>query len=290
MALLAGCAQAPPRASLPGTRTVLPAHAPDVSQIPDAVPRYEPRSALGNPPFYEVYGRRYTVLDSSVGYVERGVASWYGTEFHGLRTATGEPYDMFAMTAAHKTLPLPCYARVTNLANGRSVVVRINDRGPFVSNRVIDLSYAAAAKLEMIGTGTAFVQVQALTPSNSFGAPLPVSTAAASAASAGVSSVPAVSNPDALPAAPPVPAKPPVPTRASALFIQVGAFAQADNARRARERLRSAGLTNVFTLPATSTPGLERVRIGPIASVQQYDELIARLARLGFAGAKLAQD
>ena len=103
---------------------------------------------------------------------------------------------MFAMTAAHKTLPLPCYARVTNLSNGRSVVVRLNDRGPFVSNRIIDLSYAAAAKLEMIGTGTAFVQVETLRPPNPFGAPVPVSTSAASAASAGVSSVPAVANPN----------------------------------------------------------------------------------------------
>ena len=111
--------------------TVLPHNAPDVNQVPDAIPREEPRSASGNPPFYFVAGHRYVVLPSAAGYVERGVASWYGTEFHGLRTSTGEPYDMFAMTAAHKTLPLPCYARVTNLSNGRNVVVRINDRGPF---------------------------------------------------------------------------------------------------------------------------------------------------------------
>jgi rare lipoprotein A len=298
VALLAGCAPLPPRAPPPGTQTVLPAHPPDVREIPDAVPRYEPRSAFGNPPFYEIDGHRYTLLASSDGYVERGVASWYGTEFHGLRTATGEPYDMFAMTAAHKTLPLPCYARVTNLSNGRSVVVRLNDRGPFVSNRIIDLSYAAAAKLEMIGTGTAFVQVETLTPANPFGAPVPVSTSAASAASAGVSSVPAVANPTALPAAPstqpqgalPVSANAPASAANAPLFIQVGAFAQPENARRARERLRSAGFSNVFTLPAQSARGLERVRIGPIANVQQYDELMMRLAHLGFAGAKLAQD
>ena len=137
---------------------------PDVNRIPDAVPRDEPRSAFGNPPFYYVAGHRYVVLPSAAGYVERGVASWYGTEFHGLRTSTGEPYDMFAMTAAHKTLPLPCYARVTNLTNGRSVVVRINDRGPFVANRIIDLSYSAATRLDMIRNGTAFVQVEVLTP------------------------------------------------------------------------------------------------------------------------------
>jgi rare lipoprotein A len=299
LAVLAGCAQLPARAPVAAPPpTVLPSHPPDVSQIPDAVPRYEPRSTFGNPPFYQVDGRRYTVLASSVGYVERGVASWYGTEFHGLRTATGEPYDMFAMTAAHKTLPLPCYARVTDLANGRSVIVRINDRGPFVSNRVIDLSYAAAAKLGMIGTGTAFVQIETLTPPSPLGAPVPVTTLAASAASAGPSSVPPVSNPNALPAAPSAPTVPgpiaasnvPAPAPGVSLYIQVGAFARPENARRARERLRSAGFSNVYTLAPEPTRHLERVRIGPIATVQQYDQLIARLVHLGFAGAKLAQD
>ena len=118
-------------------------------------------------------------------------ASWYGTEFHGLKTSTGEPYDMFAMTAAHKTLPLPCYARVTNLTNGHSVVVRINDRGPFVDNRIIDLSYSAASRLDMIRHGTAFVQVEVITPASpSINASLPVNVPAASSAAVGVSSVP----------------------------------------------------------------------------------------------------
>ncbi len=195
--LLAACAHAPPR---PGPAhppaapaTVLPRNAPDVYRIPDAVPRDEPRSALGNPPFYYVGAHRYVVLAKRRGYVERGIASWYGTEFHGLHTSTGESYDMFAMTGAHKTLPLPCYARVTNLSNGRSVVVRINDRGPFVANRIIDLSYSAAARLDMIRNGTAFVQVEVLTPAApTLTASMPVSTQAAQAARVGVSSVPAV--------------------------------------------------------------------------------------------------
>lgn len=114
--------------------TPLPAAPPpsDLAAIPDAVPRIEPRSRNGNPPFYDVLGRRYALLPTAAGYVERGVASWYGPGFHGVSTSMGEPYDMYGMTAAHKTLPIPCYARVTNLVNGRSVVVRINDRGPFV--------------------------------------------------------------------------------------------------------------------------------------------------------------
>lgn len=281
--LLVGCSAPPVYRPLPGrpetVPTPLPAAPPDIAAIPDAVPRVEPRSLLGNPPFYEVAGRRYVVLPSAAGYVERGIASWYGPQFHGLRTATGEPYDMFAMTAAHKTLPLPCYARVTNLANGRSVVVRINDRGPFVGDRIIDLSYTAAAKLGMIRTGTAFVQVETLSPTINPSVPLPVSTPAVAAATLGPSRVPPLDR-SQMAALPP----------SSALFIQVGAFAAADHAQHAAERLRAAGLADVFTLAPDAHHRLLRVRIGPVATVQQYDALIARLAGLGFAGARLAQD
>ena len=126
------------------------------------VPRDEPRAKHGNPPFYEVGGRRYVVLPSAVGYVEQGVASWYGPDFHGGRTATGETYDMHAMTGAHPTLPLPTWVRVTNLENGKSVVVRLNDRGPFARGRIIDLSRAAAEALDMVRAGTARVEVQSL--------------------------------------------------------------------------------------------------------------------------------
>jgi rare lipoprotein A len=330
--LFAACAHTPPRpasahppAAAPST-TVLPRNAPDANQVPDAVPRDEPRSAFGNPPFYYVAGHRYVVLPSSSGYTERGVASWYGTEFHGLRTSTGEPYDMFAMTAAHKTLPLPCYARVTNLSNGRSVVVRINDRGPFVANRIIDLSYSAAARLDMIRNGTAFVQVDVLSPAApTLTASMPVSAPAAQAASAGVSSVPAMSPGAAgqpLPA-PPVPTTPaaaangastaaaiapaaalpavatptatpappaPAPAPAGSFYIQVGAYSRAENADGAVRRLRAAGLENVFTLAPDAHQPLERVRIGPIANVQQFDAAVARLGSLGFPNARLAQD
>jgi rare lipoprotein A len=274
------------------------------------VPRAEPRSASGNPPFYEVGGHRYLVLASAAGYRERGVASWYGPDFHGLRTATGERYDMFAMTAAHKTLPIPCYARVTNLSNGRSVVVRINDRGPFVSNRIIDLSYTAANRLDMVRNGTAFVEVETLMPAGSGAgstAELPVTTPTASAASAGLSSVPPVTAPlqpaavpPVSPAPPPataaaVPVTPPAPATApvammSRFYIQVGAYAQPENARRAAQKLRDAGLDHVSTLPPAPDQPLQRVRIGPIASVQEFDQLIARLSALGFPAARLAQD
>jgi rare lipoprotein A len=161
---------------------------PAARDIPDAVPRYEPRSPYGNPPFYDVFGKRYFVLSSSADYLERGVASWYGPGFHKVRTSTGEIYDMYAMTAAHKTLPLPAYVRVTNLQNGRSVVVRVNDRGPFVGNRIIDLSYTAAAKLDMLREGTAMVEVRSVGPTSpAADAVAGVLVSAAAAATAGAS-------------------------------------------------------------------------------------------------------
>jgi rare lipoprotein A len=307
LALLAGCFSPPARRVAPPTTpaataptTVLPSNPPNVNEIPDAIPRFEPRSPYGNPPFYVVAGHRYAVLSNSNGYVERGVASWYGTEFHGLKTSTGEAYDMFAMTAAHKTLPLPCYARVTNLLNGRSVVVRINDRGPFVANRIIDLSYSAARKLDMIRNGTAFVQMEVLTPASApVPAELPVSVPAVSASVIGASSAPPITTtaaPEASAATTPVtpltppPVPPPAAVPSSTFFIQVGAYARSQNAQSVARKLRASGIDHVLTLGSTDTQPLQRVRIGPIVSVQQFDALIAQLATLGFPNARLAQD
>jgi rare lipoprotein A len=159
LGLLSGCSGTDRRGESPNSDA-------DFSNIPDAVPKVEPKSQFGNPESYVVFGRRYRTMDSSDGYVARGVASWYGPTFHGRRTSSGEPYDMYAMTAAHKTLPLPTYARVTNLQNGRSAVVKVNDRGPFYADRVIDLSYAAASKLGVVKNGTAFVEIRAIDPAH----------------------------------------------------------------------------------------------------------------------------
>lgn len=131
---------------------------------PDAEPRQEYKSCLGNPAFYDELGVRYRVLETSRDYVQRGIASWYGDPFHGRTTSAGETYDMYAMTAAHNTLPLPTYVRVTDLDTGNRVVVRVNDRGPFVEGRVIDLSYSAAVRLGIAERGTARVEVRALDP------------------------------------------------------------------------------------------------------------------------------
>ena len=258
-ALLAGgCSMVAhrPQPALPPPPVATPPPPPpaDAGTVPDAVPRAEARSAHGNPPFYDVLGRRYFVLASAEGYVERGVASWYGPGFHSGSTSSGEAYDMYGMTAAHKTLPLPTYARVTNLRNGLSVVVRINDRGPFVANRLIDLSYTAAARLDMLRDGTTLVEVRSLTP--------------------GV--------PDVLTRS----AESPPP----ALYVQAGAFADAGNAQRLLGRLRGAGLSSAFVVAPQTGSHLYRVRLGPVASVAEFDQLAARLTALGVADARLALD
>jgi rare lipoprotein A len=236
--------------------------------VPDVIPRVEPRSRNGNPPFYDVFGKRYYVLSSSAGYVERGVASWYGPGFHKVRTSTGEPYDMYGMTAAHTTLPLPCYVRVTNLQNGHSVVVRINDRGPFVDNRIIDLSYTAAAKLDMLRNGTAIVEVSSVDP-----APAEIARAPAT----GAAPTPAPTSPDA--------------AVSKVFFVQAGAFSDPKNADRLAEKLRGEGYGTVFVRDhEISGRRLFRVRIGPIASVAEFDRIVAALGRSGITDARLALD
>jgi len=140
----------------------------DETKIPNAVPKKEPLSKYGNKPVYYVFGQRYYVLPTSKNYEERGIASWYGTKFHSRHTSNGEHYNMLAMTAAHKSLPLPTYVEVTNLANHKKVIVKVNDRGPFESHRLIDLSYVAAKKLGMLGHGTAYVDVRAIDPDHPY--------------------------------------------------------------------------------------------------------------------------
>lgn len=243
----AACAHEPQRPASPEPAT----HAGAVS-----LPREEPRARLGNPPFYEVAGRRYVVLETAAGYSERGVASWYGPTFHGGRTATGETYDMHAMTGAHPTLPLPTWVQVTNLQNGRSVVVRLNDRGPFSNNRIIDLSRAAAEQLDMIRAGTAMVEVRSLAGG---GAPPP-------------------NDPEA----------PPVATR---FFAQAGAFADEDNARRLAGQLRDARVGEVAISESRADGrSLFRVRVGPVASIGEFDSLMERLRQAGVEDPRLVLD
>jgi len=311
---MAACFSAPPRRETPSTTPVPPPPAerpPPADSVPDMVPRYEPRARNGNPPFYDVMGKRYFVLSSGVGYVERGVASWYGPGFHKVRTSTGEPYDMYAMTAAHKTLPLPAYVRVTNLQNGRSIVVRVNDRGPFVGNRIIDLSYTAASKLDMLRNGTAMVEVRTLEP---------ISANTPLVAQATTPTATPNARPNAAPAAAPLTATPltaateaPPPAQASAppaeavsdpaagavstvpvpraLFIQAGAFSDPKNAERLMEKLRGGGYGKVFVRDnEIAGRKMYRVRIGPVPSVAEFDRIVAALERVGVNDAHLALD
>ena len=166
--LLASCSHAPST----GSSDSAPSHPKDISHVKNAVPKFEKKSRIGNPTSYVVLGKKYRPMKTAKGYRERGRASWYGTKFQGRKTSNGEVYDMYQMTAAHKTLPLPSYVKVKNLDNGKSVIVRVNDRGPFHQGRIIDLSYAAAKKLGVYDTGTARVEVRAVTSTKTIDAPV----------------------------------------------------------------------------------------------------------------------
>ncbi|MGB5717129.1 MAG: septal ring lytic transglycosylase RlpA family protein [Gammaproteobacteria bacterium] len=231
-----------------------PANPRDVSDVPNAVPRAEPLSRYGNPESYKVYGKTYYTLPSSKGYTARGTASWYGTKFHGKRTSSGEPYDLYAMTAAHKTLPLPTYVEVTNLKNSRSVIVKVNDRGPFHGDRLIDLSYSAAAKLDILQYGTGQVEIRAIDTQQ-------VATAAPPAASVAV--------PDAMQAN-------------EALYLQVGAFSSRGNAQRMQADLLSQNIGAVRIVETSTAAGtFFKVQVGPLASHTEVNRVTQDLKTLG---------
>lgn len=260
--LLSACSSRPLMPpGFPDSGDSAPARRLDPHAIADATPRVEPKSRRGNPDSYVVLGQRYHTLPSSQGYVERGIASWYGTKFHGRSTSSGEPYDMYAMTAAHKSLPLPTYVQVSNLRNGRSAIVRVNDRGPFHDNRLIDLSYAAATKLGILGEGTGLVEVRALNP----GARQPP--------------------------APDTPAIQASHQTTPGLFIQVGAFSSRQNANQLSRRLASS-LGEKVRIQQIDNRGqsLFRVQIGPLASVEQVDSLSLSLPRLGIVETQVIID
>ncbi len=286
LSVIAGCGSSRVRDGAPSGSVAIP-------DLPgDAIPRPEPRSRYGNGPVYEVFGRHYTVMGSSDGYSERGVASWYGKKFHGRLTSNREPYDMYAMTAAHKTLPLPTYVRVRNLRNDRAVVVRVNDRGPFVHNRIIDLSYAAALKLDMVSDGTSLVEVTAISFDEPAGdRPVRVSQPAAPAPEPVRQSPPVSVEPPPVGAAVTRTPEPLLPHAENRVYAQVGAFGSRDNAERRHALLLSRGIANSFIHVDTGVePPLYRVRIGPIVEVIQYDILVEELENLGISNPYLVTD
>ncbi|MEJ2361729.1 MAG: septal ring lytic transglycosylase RlpA family protein [Gammaproteobacteria bacterium] len=228
----------------------------DVSRIPNAVPRVEPRNPRANPVSYSVLGHTYHVLRSAKGYVARGIASWYGTKFHGHTTSDGEIYSMYKMTAAHKPLPIPSYAQVTNLKNGRKIIVRINDRGPFHPNRIIDLSYVAAKKLGIIRAGTGLVEVRSIDPRTwrrERSRPNPVQ--------AGYH---------------------PQHKRENVLYLQAGAFAYRDNAERLKKRLHALLPHRHIHMAYLRNDKLYHVRVGPLSGVDEADKVTQIISDSGF--------
>lgn len=346
IALSAGCSTTP-EATVGQDASARDARPAEASQS------WEPPSKTGNPESYEVFGKRYYVMNTSQGFKQRGTASWYGSDFHGKKTSSGVPYDMYDMTAAHKALPIPTYVRVTHLENGRSVIVKVNDRGPFVGDRIIDLSYAAATQLGMVKKGTAQVEVVALAPyqylagglapkpriASTYQAaspvpapkanrPSPVSPPVASAINRSSLSAPvretAIEPPPPLPelkaakstsvaafpvsanlapAPAPAPALAPASALASApvsapasapyaagqsgqFFVQVGAF----SLRRNAEHLQHQVAAHVpYGVHVHSAPGdLYKVRVGPVQSKTEAQQLVARLADLGISAHAVA--
>lgn len=252
---LGGCSTTPDIYAPSSRRTGIiqdgpPDHLPiDLARVANAVPKPEKLCGLCLEP-YEVNGKTYRPLSSGVGYRKTGTASWYGKKFHGQFTSTGEPYNMFAMTAAHCTLPLPSYAEVTNLENGKKIIVKVNDRGPFVDDRLLDLSYVAALKLDIVANGRANVLVRAID----------------------------LNQPQAFPAAP---AATPELLPSGGGFLQIGAFAQRPNAERMLKKLRSSGIANGAIVRArVGNNWLYRVQVGPVPRA----ELNAASARLKFMG------
>ena len=291
VALLAACGSAPTKEPPTGTATA-PTGAPstryykddgpgdnppaNLDAIPDAIPKAEPLHRFANRP-YTVLGRDYTPATSLRPYRERGVASWYGKKFHGEKTSTGDTYDMYAMTAAHPTLPLPSYARVTNVATGKSVVVRVNDRGPFLHNRVIDLSYAAADRIGIAQKGSGEVEVEAILPSAApaivAAAPLPPVVASPSpAAAASPRSAAAPSRPQS-DAAPTVP----VASLDGAYVVQLGAFASYANAQSFLAHVSNQIAPLGVEPGVRQVNGLFRVYVGPYPGRDDAKRMADRL-------------
>ena len=270
--LAAGCgttAKRSPYYSDDGPPQSLPEN---LDRVPDAVPRPEPPHRYANRP-YTVFGETYTPVVDTQPFRQRGVASWYGRKFQGQKTASGEPYDMFKMTAAHKTLPIPSYVKVTNVANGKSVVVRINDRGPFHSNRIIDLSYAAASRIGLAAKGSGLVEIERV-----FEPPKDDVAAAPPA--------PAQAPPVPVAAAAPQPASGSEPTDPPGLWIQLAAFSSAEAAGAYRDKVAREMPWIAEPVQVVKSDGFARVRLGPYRTRDEAEAIAAKVREsLGYAPA-----
>ncbi len=248
--------------SCAGVRDSAPAnYTKQWDEIPDAVPVTVKQSKYGNPDSYTVLGKTYYVKDSSAGFKQKGIASWYGSKFHGRRTSSGEDYSMYAMTAAHKTLPIPVFVEVTNTDNGRTAIVKVNDRGPFHEGRIIDLSYAAATKLGVAQTGTANVTIRVVTPEKA--------KKVGSSKTIVKSSV----------------------SEGDKLYVQVAAFTTEKNAQKHLKKLQGEGFFDV-RLYAESKKGktMYRVRIGPLPSERVAKNVLAQLEEKNHRNLKIVKN
>ncbi len=256
-----------------------PLEPPDVTKVPDAEPRIEQPSRGGNRSTYEVWGKTYHVLPDATGYEKRGTASWYGEKFHGYATSNGEIYDMYKMSAAHRSLPLPTFARVTSLDSGQSVIVRVNDRGPFHSDREIDLSYAAASRLGFLDHGTGSVKVEAINPEQWLaeqgrGGGVPAQARAPEPRQVASSAPPASTRPAAPDTAAPVSrsqtsVSQPAPSQSGsgeAVYLQIAALGNPEGAQQLQQRLQVEQPHNVRIM---SDADVYRVQVGPINPGQE---------------------
>jgi len=325
--LLYGCGALPDRNSTYSVQDSAPEHNIDIASIPNAQPRIVPYSRYGNPASYVVYGKRYDVMSNSNRFEQQGTASWYGTKFHGRKTSSGEPYDMFAMTAAHKSLPLPTWIEVTNLSNQLRIIVKVNDRGPFVDDRILDLSYAAASKLGVIETGTAPVSIRAINPTQYLAAknrtkaaapppiaktsglpPRPITTLISPPPAklniatpqprqrtTDTNDTPSVvssttSNftvPSVTPSTQQVPT-PPI----NGFFLQVAAFSDRQNAEQLGMKLSALNSSGTIQINPDHQLGndLYRVRIGPLTSLSEAGKVAAQIALMGLGEPKIMLD
>jgi rare lipoprotein A len=250
---------------------------PNLDAIPDAVPKAEPLRVASNRP-YSVFGRDYVPQTSLQPFRQRGVASWYGRKFHGSKTSSGELYDMYAMTAAHPTLPIPSYLKVTSVSTRRSVIVRVNDRGPFHSDRILDLAYAAAHRLGFAQAGSALVEIESIDPAH-FTPPTAIARAAAAPAPTAPISAPPLPAPTfaVAPQAASAPAALPLATDASGVFLQLGAFSQRENAESFRARVyRQLGWLN-DPIQVRAGDGLFRLQLGPYRDRGEAEGIAQRI-------------
>ncbi|MBX3709776.1 MAG: septal ring lytic transglycosylase RlpA family protein [Gammaproteobacteria bacterium] len=253
----------------------------DETKIPNAVPKPEPLAKYGNVKSYAVFGKHYHTMKSSNGYEETGTASWYGTKFHSRKTSSGEPYNMLGMTAAHKTLPLPTYVEVTNLNNQRKVIVKVNDRGPFVSNRLIDLSYVAAKKLGMLGHGTTPVRIKAINP-YSYHSAEPFF-----AGSQKPTSHPVFTHKNHFASIQSHKKNLQSKNHSHLVYLQVGAFRSKFYAKKLQQRLSTLTSAPVVIHAPSTKETLYKVKIGPFNDLASAEKITVRLKNMGIMSNKM---